>query len=487
LKGTVHANIFNQLLLSGSQVLLPLISYPYIARVLGPAALGRVNYADFLAQMAMIIAGFGIPFYAVRAVALVKNNLPARALLVKEITLLHLLFTGLVIALFFVFCFRDILQFPLLYGFAMSNILLSACSYEWYLQGTEAFGFAARRALLARALMLIAFFMLVKSPEDAAKYLGIYTAGSLVMAIATTHKIFKENHFVSQPIQPAKHLTPLVHFFITGAAISCYIYLDAVLLQQIGRNETATGYYTTVVKLVKVCLAALLAIGAVMLPRMSQVAQSGDLFGFRLQTNKVIETILTLALPASISIGLLAPELTLVIAGNEFAPAIPLMQWLAVLPLLIGLSNIFAFQVLVPLHHENKFLLAAISGCVLSIVLNIILIPKFGAAGTAWANIATEMAVTVITGYYAWKAIKFSIPTSMLLKTMLCCSLFVPTILGCRYLLVSPLAVLLVAIFLCGSLYICLQLLVFKNLPLQTVFAWLKQLSHKQAQAHGQT
>jgi O-antigen/teichoic acid export membrane protein len=476
LKASVYTSFFYQILLSGSQVLLPLISYPYIARVLGPAAIGRVNYVDFLAQIAMIIAGFGIPFYAVRAVALVKNNALQRATLVKEIVTLHLAFSVLVVLIFAWLFSNQINQYPLLYIFAMANILLNAFGMDWYLQGTEAFGFAARRAVFARLLMLIAFFVGVKTPADAAVYLGIFTMGSFVLAAMAIRKVLQENKFNGGSWQPVRHIQPLLHFFITSAAISSYIYLDAVLLQQIGKNETHTGYYTSVIKIVKVCLTALLAIGAVMLPRMSQVAQTGNLALFRQHTHTVLQTIFTLALPACMGLALLAPEIVEVLAGRAFLPAVPLMQWLAVLPLLIGLSNIFAFQVLVPLHQEKKFLLAAVAGCVVSIALNIWLIPGFGAMGTAWANISTETTVTVITGFFAWKIIRFHIPIAPLLKTVVCCLLFVPIIFACRLWLSSALPVLLASIILCFGIYLLLQLRVFKNTVLLGAANWLKQI-----------
>src|ERR1700709_795550 len=82
-----------QLAISASQVLLPLASYPYITRVLGPGNLGTINYVDFLSQLFIIFAAFGIPFYAVREIARVRDDKAARARLISEMAFIQLLFS----------------------------------------------------------------------------------------------------------------------------------------------------------------------------------------------------------------------------------------------------------------------------------------------------------------------------------------------------------------------------------------------------------
>jgi O-antigen/teichoic acid export membrane protein len=260
---------FYQTIISVTQVLLPLISYPYITRILGPANLGRINYVDFLSQMFMIFAVFGIPFYGMREIARVRNDMEGRSVLLKELTLLLALFSITAIIIFSLLAYFDKSSNLLLYLFAALNILLGAFSFDWYIQGTEAFRFAAIRSVLIRLGMLLSFFIFVKSSDDYIIYFGIFTAGFILISGTNISKVLSENTFVKQPINIKQHLKPLWHFFLTSSAISIYIYFDAILLQQITRNEAAVGQYTLVLKMIKICQVALLSIGVVMMPRLS--------------------------------------------------------------------------------------------------------------------------------------------------------------------------------------------------------------------------
>lgn len=465
-----------QLLLSATQVLLPLVSYPYIARILGPANLGKVNYVDFIAQVSMIVAAFGIPFYAVREIAKLRDDAVKRTAFIQEMAILHSIFALLIAVIYVLLTYQQWQQSKALYLFALANILLSSFTFEWYLQGTEAFSFAAIRTIVIRLLMLVAFFMLIHTASDYAVYMAIFTGGYFLLALLNCFKVISDNHFTKQPLEFKKHLRPLWHFFLTSSAISIYIFFDTIILQHITHNEAVVGYYTTVVKLVKVCLAGLLVIGTVLMPRLSYLVEIGSTIAISRHINKSLLFICTLGMPVCAGLYLLAPEIIEVLTGAAFRPAIPLMRLIAFLPLAIGLSNVFAFQILVPFNKEKKFLTAAIVGCIVSVSLNFLLIPFIAAAGSAWANIITELVVTFITGWYAYQIIHFKVSAGMLLKTAFVCLLFIPVIIFCRSVFASPLFVLLVGMGSCAMLYALIQSFIFKNEALIEIQAYILSL-----------
>jgi O-antigen/teichoic acid export membrane protein len=199
------------------------------------------------------------------------------------------------------------------------------------------------------------------------------------------------------------------------------------------------------------------------MPRLSFLAGTGDTKTVKKHLDKSLLFIVTLGLPICTGLYLLAPEIISVIAGNNFLPAVPVMRILALLPLAIGLSNLFCFQTLVPFNKEKLFLTAAIAGCIISISLNFLLIPSLSERGAAWANMITEITIAFITGWYAFKIIRFSIPAAVLIQTAVTCALFLPVVIGCRYLFSSSLYVLVAAMGSCVLLYSSLQYAVFKN------------------------
>jgi len=465
-----------QLLTAASQVMLPLVTYPYITRVLGPANLGKVNYVDFLSQAFMILASFGIPFYATREIATARNDVFKRTALIKEFVLLQAVFCFAAIFLFGLFAFNNFQTQFWLYAIGAANILISSFSFEWYLQGMEHFKFAAVRMVLVRLAVMIAFFVLVKAEGDYVIYFSIISISMAVIAILNGYKILQENNFAKQPVNPARHLVPLWHFFLTSSAVSIYVYLDTILLQNITQDETQVGYYTTALKMVKIFLMVILAMSAVLLPRMSFLAGENRKEEIKIFLSKYAELVFVAGLPVSIGLYMLAPEIIHTIAGEAFLPAVPLMRILSFLPLIIALSNMFCFQVLVPFKQERKFLLAAFIGCIASVSLNYWLIPSMKAEGAALSCLATELVVTIATGIMAWRIMPWDVNTKSLLQSFFLSLLFIPLILLCRKITTSPYAVLSISLLLCSVFYFAMQYFVFGSAIVKGIKQHIQQI-----------
>ena len=456
--------------------MLPLITYPYITRVLGPDNLGKVNYVDFLAQVFMIVAAFGIPFYGVREIAMTRNDTVKRGMLVKELIILQTIFAILAAGFFVLLTFKSWNSHPLLYLLGLCNILISSFSYDWYIQGMEHFKFAAIRTVFVRILMLVCFFMLVKVPGDYEAYYGIFTFGMLIMAFMNAAKIVKENQFDGSGINLKKHLVPLWHFFLTSSAISLYVNFDTIILHHITHDEPAVGYYTIALKMVKIFLTVIIALSTVLISRMSYLAGEGREDEIKNSLDKFFQFILVAGLPVCGGLYLLAPEIIQTIAGEKFLSAVPLMKTLSFLPLIIALSNMFCFQVLVPFKQEKRFLLAAVIGCVASISLNFLLIPSLSAQGAAYASVATEIIITILTGVMAYRIIQWRLNKTALVQTIFATLLFIPVVLLCRKLFLSPYIVLAIALPLCGILYFIIQHFIFCNMVIKETKQYIANL-----------
>lgn len=465
-----------QLLTAASQVLLPLVTYPYITRVLGPASLGKVNYVDFLSQAFMVVASFGIPFYATREMAAARNDVFKRAVLIKEFVLLQAFFCMVALLLFAMVAAGNFKNEQWLYTIGAANIFISSFSFEWYVQGMEHFKFAAIRMVLVRLAVLAAFFLFVKEEGGYAIYFAIISISMAVIAILNGYKILQENSFAKKPANPARHLKALSHFFLASSAISIYVYLDTILLQNITHDETQVGYYTTSLKMVKIFLMVILAMSAVLLPRMSYLAGENRKEEMKAFLGKYAALVFVAGLPVCCGLYMLSPEIIATIAGEKFLPAVPIMQILSFLPLVIAFSNMFCFQVLVPFNKEKKFLLAALIGCVASISLNYWLIPLFAAQGAAYACMATELTVTIITGVMAWRVIQWDINSKALLQSLFLSLLFLPLVMLCRKTGMAPYAVLAISILVCAVFYFAVQYFVFGNTIVKEIKQHIQQL-----------
>jgi O-antigen/teichoic acid export membrane protein len=340
----------------------------------------------------------------------------------------------------------------------------------------EAFGFVAIRQLIVRSAVMICFFIFIKQTTDYTLYFALHSAGLVTMVILNVRRVFTENNWPLHKPELKKHLAPLFHFFLTSSAITLYIYFDTFLLQKITNDHSLVGYYTTAVKLVKIFLVGLLALGTILLPRISYLVSSGDVESVKKHLNKNLEFIIVIGLPISIGIMLLAPEAVVVIAGEKFSPATPLLQIMSFIPLVISISNLFCFQTLIPFKKEKFFLVVVLLGCVVSISLNLFLIPIFSAQGSAYANIITESIIAILSGIFAYRSLQFKINTTMVLQCVFCCLFFIPVIFICRNYFHNNLITFCISITACPLIYFLIQRLIFKNTTIKGIEDYVIQL-----------
>jgi len=469
-----------QVLLALTQVFLPLATYPYITRVLGPESLGQVNYVDFNAQLFSMLAAFGIPFYGVREVALRRDRPQEQKRLILELVSLQIFFCLAACLLFILTNLREWHLHPTLYSLGLFNILISTFTFEWYVQGTEQFRFAATRTILIRLLMLAAVFLLVKDTADAPLYLGIFSGGALLIALLNLRNLLQQLPPGNLPLHPTAHLKSLGHFFISSSAIGLYVYFDTILLGKLTHDAALVGQYSTALKLVKMLVLVIMALGAVMSPRIAYLSGKGHTEQISAYHSKMLLLLVTAGLPVCSLLALLAPEIIAVIAGPAFADAVPLLRLLSILPILIGLSNLYCFQTLIPLKRENLLVPAVLAGCAGSLALNLLLIPRYGATGAAVATISTEAVVTLITGYFAHRAVHFKTGFRPIIETVFSTGVVVTGVVCIRLISGSPLLTIAAAGLSGLIVYSWLQYRIFHNVIVREAVDFGRKLLLKQ-------
>ncbi|MFN2438537.1 MAG: polysaccharide biosynthesis C-terminal domain-containing protein, partial [Chitinophagaceae bacterium] len=342
------------------------------------------------------------------------------------------------------------------------NLLISAFSFEWFIHGLEDFAFLSKRSFFIKIASVIVIFLLVKTTEDYIKYYFILIAGNAIFLLADVVYIFKRKvHFI-KGINPGRHIRSLILFFLTSTAISLYTFFDTIMLGILS-GSLAVGFYTTGLKVVKLSQTFVNELGGVLLPRMSFLIETNN----QLEINRIINKSLLYALTVSVPLGifffLLAPEIIIVLASQQFAPSIEVLRILCVLPLIVGLSNVFGIQVLLPFGKEKKFLIAVVVGCVLSVCLNYILCPIYAQKGAAISCIIAESIVTFLVFIYAVRFVKFIIPVKLILGIVFSSLVFILIVYFCRNISDNAIVIFLASSFLCLGVYVLMQVFVFPN------------------------
>lgn len=396
LKNNVVLNYINTL----ASIVFPLITFPYAARILQPDGIGLVNFQNSIIGYITLLSSLGIPLYAVREVARVRDNVEERNRVTVEIALLSLILAagGYVI----VFAVGELVpqinaHLSLFYILSLS-ILFTALGVSWFYTAIEDFKFITVRGLIIRALFVVALFLFVKSKEDLLIY-GIIIVGSTVgnefinfIHLRKFINIFKLNW---SKVNIFRHLKPSFSIFVLNLSASLYVQLNPVMLGFLSDN-TQVGYYTAGSKLSYIILSVVTSMATVLIPHVSNMIQAHDTEKFKQLITKVYHYYMALALPFTIGLIVLSVPLTLVICGNSFYEASYVTAITAPVIIFISITNIIGLQVLYPYGKENYVTYSTIGGAVINLIVDIPLIWLWGSKGAAIATFCAELAVLLI-------------------------------------------------------------------------------------------
>ena len=397
-KKSLKLNFVMNAILTMSSFIFPLISFPYVSRILLPEGTGKVSFATSLIAYFTMFAQLGIPTYGVRACARVRDDRKALTRTAQELLIINLVmtalsYTALFAALIFVPRLR---QERALYLLVSLSMLFTTIGMEWLYKALEQYTYITVRSIVFKLVALVAMFALIHSREDYVIYGGITILASSASSI---FNFFHARRFISmRPVggyhfQP--HLKAVAVFFAMACASTVYTNLDTVMLGFMTSDEMV-GYYNAAVRIKSILVSIVTSLGAVLLPRASYYVEHGQMDQFRKITRKALNFVFLAAVPMMLYFILFAREGIFLLSGENYAGSVIPMQWIMPTLLFIGLSNVLGIQILVPLGKERVVLWSIVAGAVTDVVLNVLLIPRFGASGAAAATSVAELVVLAV-------------------------------------------------------------------------------------------
>jgi O-antigen/teichoic acid export membrane protein len=311
-------NFFHQLTITFLQAVVPLITFPYLSRTLGPDNIGKINYIDYILQFLLIVAAFGIPMYGAREVAQLRNNKEGIRKVISELVCVHLVMTLVSLVLLGVTLYfsPSVFRHPVLMALAVVNLTVNALSLDWLIQGLEDFAFLSKRTVVIRLLVVVALFAFIRHGQDFALYYTFLVMGSVLLIATDLFYAYRKGFFFVSTIQPWRHLKPLSVFFFTTAAISIYLYLDTFILGLVA-GSFAVGFYTTALKTVKLSQNFVNDLGGVLLPRISYLYEAKAQQEIQRIINKSLLYVVTIAIPLGVFFLAAAPEIIFVLSGSQ--------------------------------------------------------------------------------------------------------------------------------------------------------------------------
>lgn len=399
---SIKYNFVMNALLTMSSVIFPLITFPYISRVLSPDGVGKVYFANSVVAYFTMFAQMGIPTYGIRACAKVRDDKAKLSQTVQEIFTINLVMTTVAYSLFFftVLIIPRLRQDKLLFVIASFSMIFNTIGIEWLYKGLEQYSYITKRFVLVKIVSLIAVFALIRAESDYIMYCGIcvFAGGA-----SFVFNFFHARHLIS--FRPTgyynfrQHLKPITVFFAMACATTIYTNFDNVMLGFM-QSDTAVGYYNAAVKIKSILVSVVTSLGAVLLPRASYYIEHDMKDEFMRISTKAINFVFLLAMPLIVYFIIFAKESILSLSGIAYMNSILPMRIIMPAILIIGLSNIMGVQMLVPMGKEKIVLYSQIAGVTTNLIINSLLIPRLSSAGAAIGTVTAEIIVWIVQYAY---------------------------------------------------------------------------------------
>lgn len=395
---SVKKNIVMNAILTISTFIFPLITFPYVSRVLGSVGTGKVSFARSVIAYFVMFASLGIPTYGIRACARVRDDKEKLTRTAQELLMINVimsLIAYVLLALAIIFIPKLHAEKTLLMIVSLT-IILTTLGMEWLFKAMEQYTYITVRSIIFNFIALVMMFVFVHKQEDYVIYGGITIVASSLGYILSVIQASK--YIGLRPVghyNLKQHLKPVLVFFAMASAITIYTNLDLVMLGFM-KTDADVGYYHAAVRIKEILVSIVTSLGAVLLPRVSYYIQKGMLEEFKRITQKAINFVFLLACPLMVYFIVFAKYGVLLLSGTDFMGAILPMQILMPTLLFIGLTGLLGIQILVPLGKEKYVLYSVIAGAVVDLIINLILIPKLAASGAAIGTLVAEGVVLIV-------------------------------------------------------------------------------------------
>lgn len=401
---SIARNLGYNLLLQFTTLVLPLITLPYVSRILRADGIGVYNYTLAITQYFVIIGTLGLTMYGSRQIAYTRDDKEIMSRAFWSILSLMIITTGFATVIYLII-FWNAQTYRGIYIIQTINIAAAMIDISWLYMGLEDFKKTVIRNLAVKIIGVCLIFILVKTRNDINIYILINALmtlfGNLVMWMYLPRTVSRVKLKVKDI---TTHLIPAIQLFIPQVAIEVYVVLDKTMIGAL-TNVDQVGYFAQSQRIVKVVLGLVTALGIVMLPRMSNIFANGDKEKMDSHLNKSLRGVAFVSVPMAAGIASISNEFVPWFFGPGFESVTYLIKALTPVLFLIAMSNVMGVQYLLPSNKTKEFTISVTLGAVVNVILNLLLIPQMKAFGACIASVVAEFTVTAIQYYYLRKEI----------------------------------------------------------------------------------
>lgn len=385
-------NLCNQIVLS----LIPLVTAPYVSRVLGAENIGRYAFVQSIASYFAMAAVLGTSLYGQRRIAQHRDEIQDRTRIFWGIVVLRLILTAIVFSIYTAAIIWHAEEKALY--LAVSLEILNVClDISWFLQGLEDFRSITFCNTIAKTIATACIFGFVKNTSDVAVYALLHGC-ALVGTDLLLWKIASRKMCCTnlRLLRPLSHVRPAVLLFVSQVAMQVYTVLDKTMIGVITKSDLQNGYYEQGQKLIRVLTAIVTSVGTVMASRVANLWMNQEYEKIQLLMERSFRLVYAISFPMMYGVILVATRFVPTFYGGGYEGVVSLLYILVLLLPVIASSNVIGIQYLIPTGQERLLSVSVTAGAVLNFMCNLVLIPRFMSVGAAIGSVAAEIGVTVI-------------------------------------------------------------------------------------------
>ena len=385
-------------IMSAMTILVPVIVYPYVCRVIKPEGVGSVSFAQNIIVYFTMLAQMGIPTYGIRACARVRDDKTELSRTVHELMFINIITCAISYALFAIAlaAVPQMREDKTLFIIMALPVLLGTIGADWFYSGIEQYPFMAAVSVTCNLLMVAGVFIFVKKPADYILYGLMYVIGT--SGAKLIYFLFLPKYIIIRPLggyNIKRHLGAVGIFFMMAVATTIYTSMDSVMLGFM-KGTVENGYYDAAVKIKMVLVSVITTLGTVILPRASYYIEAGETKKFQAISAKALDAVIAASVPCAVFFGAFAVPSILFLSGPDYGASVAPMRVIMPSIVFIAITGITGIQIMVPLGREKQVLHSEITGAVINIIANALLIPHFGASGAAAGTVLAELSVLIV-------------------------------------------------------------------------------------------
>ncbi|MBM6872085.1 flippase [Lactobacillus crispatus] len=407
-KKSLSVNAFLNGLRSVLNLIFPLITFPYVSRVLSVEGIGIFNFSNIYVGYFLLIAGLGVATYAVREGAKYRDNKELLSKFASQVFTINIYSTiiAYVLLLLSLIIFKSLHTYVLAILIFSLQIVFTTVGTEWVYTIYEDYSYITIRSIAFKIISILLLFIFVRKSNDYLWYVAVSvfaTVGSNILNFLHV-KQFCDLRLVRET-KWQYHLKPILIIFASSLAVTIYVSSDTTILGLI-KNDYAVGIYSVSVKIYQLAQNLLAALLMVTIPRLAMLFGKRKYQEYKVVLGKVLNTLSLLVLPASVGLIMLSRDVVLVIAGPKYLESVNSLRIITWATIFSIFSWIFSDCVLIPAKREMMVLKNTIITAVINVLLNFVLIPLFSYDGTSLSTVLAELLVMILNGYSCWDIVK---------------------------------------------------------------------------------